>query len=88
MISLGDRVRDVYTKFEGVATGRSEWLYGCTRFHVEPTELREGKPIEPQWFDEQRLEVVRPDAPTVTEDSQATTGGPQSDPCRVRDPSR
>lgn len=88
MISLGNRVRDVYTKFEGVAIGRTDWLYGCSRIAVQSLELKDGKPIDAEWFDEQRLEVVRPEAPTVSEDSQATTGGPQSDPCRVRDPSR
>lgn len=76
-MKLGDRVRDALTGFMGVATGRAEYLYGCVQVQVTPRVLKEGKPVEPQWFDEQRLNVL----------STATAGGPQSAPTR-RDPPR
>ena len=79
-IKLGSKVRDNITGFEGIATGRTEWLFGCNRVCVEPTELKDGKPIEAQWFDEQRMEVVAEQAPVVSKDSSATTGGPKMDP--------
>lgn len=82
MIRLGSKVRDCYTGFEGVAAGRTEFLYGCTRVLIEPSGLHEGTPIGGQWFDEQRIEVIAEDAPKVSETSSAKSGGPQPDPTR------
>jgi len=82
MVRLGSKVRDTITGFQGIATGRTEWLYGCTRISVEPTTLHEGKPIESHWFDEQRIEVLEAGEPKVSSDSSATSGGPQRDPHR------
>lgn len=84
MVKLGSNVKDTLTGFSGMATGRSEWLYGCTRIYIEPAEMREGKPIEGQWFDEQRVEVIKEQGPVVSADSDAKTGGPQHDPSSNR----
>jgi valyl-tRNA synthetase len=81
-VKLGSKVKDSLTGFTGIATARTEWLYGCTRIAIEPQELHDGKPIETQWFDEQRVEVVLEDKPKVSKDSSATSGGPQKDPHR------
>ncbi|HAM56249.1 MAG TPA: hypothetical protein DCQ64_12950 [Candidatus Rokubacteria bacterium] len=78
MIQLGDRVRDNITGFEGVATGRTEYLYGCVRICIEPSALQEGKPIEAIWFDEQRLDKA----------SAAKTGGPALAPSHRDPPAR
>lgn len=59
-IKLGDRVKDVYTGLHGIATARYLFLYGCSRICVEPTELKDGKPVESSTFDEQRVEIVEP----------------------------
>jgi len=75
MIKLGEKVKDSITGFEGVATGRATYLYGCVRVLVESKKLKDGKPIE-EWFDEQRL----------TQKSEANVGGPCSDPPSSRDP--
>jgi hypothetical protein len=80
MVALGNKVRDSITGFEGIVIGRTEWLYGCTRLGVEPQKLHEGKPVEAQWFDEQRLTVLTDDKPQVSKDSKARTGGPHNDP--------
>lgn len=66
MVRLGDRVKDDISGFEGIAVARSEYLYGCVRVCVEPMALHEGRLIESQWFDEQRL----------TKTSLAKAGGP------------
>ena len=79
-IVLGSKVGDSLTGFSGVATGRTEWMYGCARVSIEPEELKDGKPIEPQWFDEQRIEVIEEGKPAVSKESSATSGGPKSDP--------
>jgi hypothetical protein len=78
MVKLGERVMDRITKFEGIATARSEYLYGCVRILVEPTELKDGKPVEGQWFDEQR----------VDNESDVKTGGPGPTPTPRRDAPR
>ena len=81
-IELGSRVRDIYTGLEGIAIGRTEWMYGCNRIGIEPTELHDGKPIAAQWFDEQRIEEVKPERRHVSVLSRATAGGPHADPSR------
>lgn len=88
MINLGSKVKDSITGFAGVATGRTEWLYGCVRYCVEPAELRDGKPIEAQHFDEQRLVVVEDKAPAPAGQGGARIGGPKDDPKPRAFPSR
>lgn len=79
-ITLGDRYRDTITGFEGTATSRSVFLFGCVRIQLECGN--DGK-AESEWFDEQRLVTVnRAEKPAPT----ATSGGPQTPPPR-RDPS-
>ena len=55
MALLGEKVVDSISGFMGIATARMESLWGFTKIHVEPFELRDGVPVEPQWFEEQRL---------------------------------
>lgn len=88
MIKLGSKVRDKYTGFTGTAISRTEWLYGCARIAIEPTELHEGKPIEAHYFDEQRVELVEEQAPVIAKESTATTGGDRPAPRRSADPKR
>lgn len=88
---LGCIGEDTITGFIGVITGRTEWLFGCTRFCLEPQELREGIPIEAQWFDEQRVEIISDkqspvrDALQKISEAVETIGGPQNDPSRRKD---
>lgn len=67
MVRLGSRVRDLITGLTGIAIARTEWLYGCARVVVEPTELRDGKPMDAVWFDEQRVEEIEPNVMPVVE---------------------
>ena len=61
MIKLGDRVKDVYTGFVGIADGRSTYLHGCDRITIEPETLdKDNKVREPESFDETRVELVDP----------------------------
>jgi len=57
MVKLGSMVRDRITGFEGVATGRAEYLHGCPTVLVESPQLEKGE-IKKQWIDEPRLEVI------------------------------
>lgn len=86
MVRLGSKVRDTLTGFSGVATARTVYLYGCVRITITPTDLRDGKPGEDHWFDEQRVEVLEEREPAVSPASSATSGGPQRDPRHAHRP--
>ena len=80
-INLGDKVRDNVTGLTGSVQGITNWLYGCRRVGVQPYGLdKDGSPIEMEWFDEPRLELVVAEPPKVS----VPTGGP----ARSEDPGR
>ncbi len=81
-IALGSKVKDRQTGLTGIATGRTDWQYGCTRYCVEPQKLKDGKPIEASWFDVHRLEVLAPPEKAVAAAAASDPGGPQDDPSR------
>jgi hypothetical protein len=79
-IKLGDRARDKITGFEGIVIARTDWLYNCVRFVIQPSALnKDGKPIESESFDEDQLELVVPEAAV---EKQTKTGGPMPEPER------
>ncbi len=57
-IKLGDRVKDRTSGFSGIVLAISKYLYGCTTIGVKSEELKDGTPIEMQWFDEQSLDEL------------------------------
>jgi hypothetical protein len=79
-IELGDIARDTITGFRGVVVCEMKWLHGCKRFALQPQELKDGKPIETQSFDEPQLELVSKRAAAGT----SHTGGPRPEPERGR----
>ena len=90
-INLGDRVKDVYTGFEGIAVCRTLWLHGCDRIGIEPTKLdKDGKSLPIESFDEPRLKLVkRMKVKDLSEPKpQRKTGGPRPEPERAPDPKR
>lgn len=58
-IKLGQKVRDTISGLEGVAVVKSEFLYGCVRFGVQPQVVHEGKPADWVYVDEPQLEIVK-----------------------------
>jgi len=80
MIGLGGRVKDKITGFTGIVIARTEWLNGCTRVGVQSQELKDGKPIEQQWFDETQVIVVAEEVEYQPPRERVVTGGPQHDP--------
>lgn len=78
MIKLGQTVTDSITGFTGIATSRTEYLYGCVRIGVQPKELNDGKPVQEEYFDEQRL----------TSRSTVPVGGPGDVPPQREIPKR
>lgn len=83
-IKLGDKVKEIYTGFTGIAVGRTQWLHGCDRIGIMPEKLdKDGKPQELQWFDEPQVQLVKSQAPKVAKSSKTTRpGGPRPDPQR------
>jgi len=61
VIKLGNQVMDNITSLEGVVVGITRWQNGCVRIGVQAVDLKDGKPVDPIWFDEQRcVRVSRP----------------------------
>lgn len=75
---LGSTVKDRITGFSGVVTGRVEYLTGCTQCLVAPVVSKDGAHRDSQWFDEQRLAVVK--RPKIQFDNRTTPGADRSAP--------
>ena len=73
-IELGMMVREEITGFSGMVVGRSEWLWGCVTIGVLSGELKDGKPVPEQWFDEGR--IVEIEEAEQREPPEEITGGP------------
>jgi hypothetical protein len=73
MLKLGDKVKDRITGFTGIVVARTDWLYGCVRFVVQPQTMHDGKPVEPLSFDEDSLEMQEPES--LTDSAVKATGG-------------
>jgi hypothetical protein len=82
--TLGAKLRDAVTGFEGVAVSRHEYLNGCVRFTLQGPLDKDGKVPDPVAFDTEQLEEVEP-AP-LRETKPA--GGPRSEPARPAPPRR
>lgn len=55
---LGQTAKDKITGFKGILTARCEFLTGCNRYCIQPTELKDGKPIDSIYFDEAQIEII------------------------------
>ena len=59
-INLGAHVEDTLTGFTGIVAGRSDWLYGCRRYVVQPVGVgADGKMFDSGSFDEDALQVLQ-----------------------------
>lgn len=76
-VVLGKKYRDRVSGFTGMATARTEHLFGCLRILLEGAG--EGGKPEEFWFDELRLDGVD-DQPVET---SGKPGGPRPAPPRT-----
>jgi len=83
-MNLGDVVRDIITGFEGIITSKCDYITGCTHFGIAPTELKDGRPQDSYYLDEQRLIFVKK---SELSESSIRKGGPQRDPIAINHPS-
>lgn len=82
---LGDKVKDTISGFDGIVTGRFEYLNGCVRLNIEPDHLdKDGKRIEGCVIDEPQCVMVTKSAPRKT----AAVGGPRPNPAPRSSPTR
>jgi hypothetical protein len=76
-IKLGDLVEDLITGFTGIASSRTEYLFGCVHIGITSTRMdKDGVPIGVMSFDEQRVVRIDKRDIVVSPDSAATSGGP------------
>lgn len=76
-ISMGVKARDKITGFEGIVTGRCDYLYGCTQWGITPP-AKDGETKPTNWFDEGRVEYV--DRGILPEEVRAERRGPGEAP--------
>lgn len=55
---LGLEAKSKVTGFEGIIIARSECLYGCNRYLIQPKVTTEGKSPDAFYHDEEKIEIV------------------------------
>lgn len=61
-LSIGSKVRDKITGFEGVVTGKASYITGCDQYLVQPPVKADGDFVEGKWCDDGRLTVIEENA--------------------------
>lgn len=70
--SCGDEAEHTITGFKGVVVGRTQWITNCNTYLLKSRELKDGKPMDPEQFDEPQLTLVKAKVHEVN----ARAGGP------------
>lgn len=73
--SLGAKAKCRVTELTGTITNRSQSLFGCNRYYIQPKVGSDGKVPDGWWVDEESIEVTP--EPKVTA-PRRDTGGPMS----------
>ena len=58
IITLGQKVQDAVTGFQGIVVGQVKYLTGCNQSLVQPPVKSEGEFVDSRWFDDDRLSVI------------------------------
>lgn len=56
-VTMGCAAKDEITGFEGIVTGRCEYLYGCTQWGITPP-AKDSECKNTLWFDEGRVRWI------------------------------
>ncbi len=85
-IEMKTKVTDTITGFQGMVTGRAEYLTGCRQYGVTPKVDKDGKLNETQWLDEDRLvsTVALARRKAAQPMKKRNLGGPQSSPAPTK----
>lgn len=76
---LGVTAKDKITKVRGIITARSENLYGCNRYYIQPEIGTDNKVPDGWWIDEDAVHVLIMEERIDQEPKD--TGGPMSSRC-------
>jgi hypothetical protein len=77
-IELGSSVKSRVMGLKGIVIARTEWLYHCVRYVVQPQELKDGRPVENCSFDEDELIVLAPPTPEITGQEEIAAPNPKA----------
>jgi hypothetical protein len=75
--TLGKKAKDKVTGLVGIITNRSECLYGCNRYLLQPSAGEDQKVPEAWWVDEDQIDVIGDGVTAFLK----RTGGPMSRKC-------
>lgn len=78
-MKLSDQVRNVISGFEGIITGKCEYINGCVQFLVQPRVDKEGNHRNAKWIDDAELEMVKANATDVGSSTAGVVGGTHPD---------
>ena len=74
---MGVEVESRVAGIKGIITARSENLYGCNRYYIQPKIGKDGKVPDSWWVDEDDVKVIGEGVTAKKKD----TGGPMSKIC-------
>jgi hypothetical protein len=60
MKNFGKKGKDKVTGFEGMITAKCNYMYGCSQYLLTPKIDKDGKKLDGEWFDEGRVEILKP----------------------------
>lgn len=83
MIELGSKAKDVITGFTGIVTGRAQYLTGCDQYCITQKASSNGN-INTNWFDENRLEVLKGKPIKLAKTDDGKTGGVVANPAPMK----
>jgi len=98
-IELGDKVRCIYTGFEGIAVARTEFINGCIQISIAPKWDKKTNPVEQEMsLDSKSLKIIKKNPIKVKkeeyeeyeedeedeDDDEDATGGPISRGIKMR----
>jgi hypothetical protein len=80
-IQMGQKVKCCITGFEGIVTGRADYISGCRQYLVQP-KGKKNEIANSLWLDEDRLIVNKVE--DLKSLKERNDGGPQINPAPIR----
>ena len=77
-VELGQKVRDVVSRLEGIAVSRIVYLNGCVQYGIKPISDA-GKDFDTQYIDESQIDVVSQGIVAKIKKLAKQPGGPSRD---------
>jgi len=78
LYELGSLISDRISGIEGILIARTQWLYGCNRYVMQPSVSTDGKPADTLHLDEGQVRYLSPPSSELFGDA-SDPGGPQNE---------